>query len=216
MAREIIGVFGKTGFGKSLWAGHYTRYKKRLLVYDPYGDGQWDTEFLDTVADIEGVVDTDGTFAMGVNDVGEVDALCELGVELGDCYILLEEFSTIADKGATISDALRKVIFQGRHDNVSLVVVAQRPMSIPIDLRSQITRVVSFRQTDNGGDLSFLQNYFSGGMIKDLSRLPILVCLDSRGDGQKYGIEVAIDNGGKKAETLSQTDFIGLRIIRGA
>src|SRR5207245_10947871 len=101
---------------------------------------------------------------------------------------VLAQVTTITPKGARLDPWLSRLVFLGRHRACSLVVLAQRAASIPIDLRSQITRMVTFAQTE-ADDLSWLTPFFGREVIVSLPSLEKFFCYDSwNGNVQSYSI----------------------------
>jgi len=196
MEREIVGVFGRTGYGKTLWARHYVADKPRLFIYDPkhdpdvlesedWGGAQWIRQ-ISEVAD--GLPET---FAIGISDPDQIDDFVSLAMRTGNAYLVLDEAATLFPLRAPISPSIRTMIFEGRHSALSTVIVAQRPFYVPIDLRSQIDRCVSFRQTEKR-DVEFFSLFFSDAQIDALPTLAPLTCHDSLEDGNPYSIAEAV------------------------
>lgn len=195
MNRDVILVLGKTGYGKSVWTKAFTKPCKRLLLYDlcreypnvSYVDG-------DTLLDISEAQQQSGTsllpkeFRLGVWKDSDIDIAGSLAFCEGDCTFTIEETSTIYSRGENVPAWLREIIFIGRHRRVSLIATAQRAASIPIDLRSQANRVVTFCQAE-GRDMQWLDDYY-GERSEEISTLPKLECLDFKdGEISRYSIQ---------------------------
>lgn len=177
--REIIIVLGKTGYGKSRWTWQYIAGKPRVFCYDPLHDApnmEW--------RDAPGLVDAydeqqfhgEG-FRYATADFGALDCIGHMAYLVGNCVLVVEEASLIYRKGQPISGWSQNIVFLGRHRNVSLLVTAQRAASIPIEMRSQASRIVTFAQTE-GDDIGWLRGAF-GSQIDNVATLQRGQCLDS-------------------------------------
>jgi len=199
MKRDVVLVLGKTGYGKSVWTKEYTRPKKRLLVYDlcreyPVTYHNSD-ELLDMMEENEQMNELTAEttalpkeFRIGAWKTEDADIVGSLAFCEGDCTLVLEEMSTLYGRGEKMDSWLREIVFLGRHRRVSLVVTAQRAASIPIDLRSQANRVISFNQVESR-DMTWLDDYF-GERSEEISTLPVCECLDYQDGGiSRYSVQ---------------------------
>lgn len=187
--REIIIVLGKTGFGKSRWTWAYLASQPRVFCYDPLHDApdmQWmNAEELVRWHDYNEELKS---FRIATDDEDSRDTFGHLAFMRGDCIFAVEEASLVFEQGERISGWCKNIVFVGRHRSVSLLVTAQRAASIPIALRSQATRIVSFAQHE-GDDLKWLKGFY-GDKILELPLLPRLECLDSsEGEIKRYRIK---------------------------
>jgi hypothetical protein len=197
MKREVVLVLGKTGNGKSVWTKNYTKPCKRLFVYDLCREYPVDYYNGDDLVDmLENRVGNTSTmpkeFRVGVWKSEDADIAGALAFVEGDCTLVCEEMSTLYSRGEKMDSWLKEIVFLGRHRRVSLVATAQRAASIPIDLRSQANRVVSFAQAEQR-DMSWLEDYF-GEEAAQIPLLPPLHCLDYwNGTVSRYSIESYIN-----------------------
>lgn len=177
--REIIIVLGKTGQGKSTWTRQYLLPFKRIMGYDP--QRELSVNYIDDSALVNafdsGRLKLPNEFRLGTDNESGLDAVGNIAFLTGNCILVIEEASLVFRKGERIEGWPRSIIFLGRHRNVSLIVTAQRAASIPIELRSQATRIVSFAQHESD-DLNWLKSFF-GKQVYDLPMLPPLTCLDA-------------------------------------
>lgn len=121
-------------------------------------------------------------------DADALDTFGHLAFLRGNCVYAVEEAALVFQPGERISGWCKNIVFVGRHRDVSLLVTAQRAASIPIALRSQATRIVSFAQTE-GDDVSWLKGCY-GEEVKNLPKLPPLECLDAhQGNLTRYSIK---------------------------
>lgn len=193
--REIIFVLGKTGYGKSVWARGYSANINRLLVYDPMAS--WPTVPFYPGADDRLFTAYDlarehpqNAVKIGVYEPELVPILGNMAFVLENNLMVVEEVSTVFRNTKKLEDWARHLLFIGRHRRCSLILIAQRALSIPIDFRSQATRVVTFNQTE-ARDHQWLSQYFRN-RTDEIGDLPPLTCLDSdarHGVVQRYKID---------------------------
>jgi DNA helicase HerA-like ATPase len=192
MTREVVIILGKTGFGKSTWLAHYCDRFTRIFAFDPFGKfpaNYWDEALiLDRVADNNFAPGRQ--FRIGSYNRNDLELLGALAFMSGDCLLVVEEAGFIWNKGERIPDWLREIVFLGRHKNVSLAITAQRAAYIPIDLRSQANRLVSFWQTELV-DVGWLESYLND-RVNEIPTLPKYVCLDAEDNKiSRYKIRLA-------------------------
>lgn len=194
MKREVIIILGKTGCGKSWWAKHAVKESERLAVFDPLGSPEYRVQWI-APDDIDGMEDAyrQREFRMGIVDPEGLESLGSFAYAYGPVTLVLEEFSTIQDKGQRPPEWLRRLIFLGRHKAVNLVAVAQRAVSIPIELRSQASRIVSFAQHE-ADDLGWLEEFYGPDITDTVPDLPKFTCVDYRTSGEidRYSIQPII------------------------
>lgn len=196
--REIIIVLGKTGYGKSRWTWEYLSGEPRVFCYDPMHDApnmRWmNADEVIRWHDMNPVPSEYDPqhpkryYRIATDDEDSRDTFGHLAFLRGNCIFAVEEASLVFEQGERISGWCKNIVFVGRHRNVSLLVTAQRAASIPIALRSQASRVVSFGQHE-GDDLRWLKGFY-GDAISELPLLPRLACLDStEGEITRYSIK---------------------------
>lgn len=181
--REVIIILGKTGFGKSTWLQTYVQHLPKLFPFDPFAAIQ--AEYLDADTIIQrheaGYFKNTSSFRCGTHKLADMELLGAVAFLTTNCTFVVEECGVAFYKGERIPDWLSEIIFLGRHHNVSLILTAQRAASIPIELRSQASRFISFRQTEKR-DLEWTRDYL-GDHYEQLSTLDILECLDADRNG---------------------------------
>jgi len=169
--RELVLVFGRTGVGKTLWTRLYARQKKRVYIYDP----------MDEYAEPD-----DAAYE---SDPRYVERLAAAAASELRTTLIIEEAGSVFRKGvATLPKVFQDLVFRGRHYAHSAVFVGQRPTSVPIDVRSQANRVVSFALHE-GDDLDYLSDIYGRITAKKIALLPPLTCFDCLwGDTTTYSI----------------------------
>lgn len=196
MTREVVIVLGKTGYGKSTWLANYCARYSRIFAYDPFAKfpvTYYAGDSLVTLAE-SGKFANGNPFSCGSYMLEDLELLGALAFLSGDCLLVIEECGFIWNKGERIPDWLQEIVFLGRHKNVSLAVTAQRAAYIPIDLRSQAHRLVSFWQTELQ-DIGWLETYL-GERVSEIATLPKFICLDAEDSViEKYKVHPIASDG---------------------
>lgn len=157
---ECLQVAGSRGCGKStlvkaLWR---QRMVRRRLVLDPLGDYDAETQF--TARNAEELRDYCESLTAGpapateefsvrfMPDDGMPEAqaaalLCEWGFYLQDCNVTLEEANDAARHGA-VDPVVIRMAKRGRHYNVGLWCVSQRPSDVATSLRAELQAAEAF------------------------------------------------------------------------
>lgn len=186
--RDFIVIVGNQGFGKSTWAKHYAKTKPRRFVFDPmrsYSGVDFDSDPSDWVPDF--VTNPPKTFSRGTFIREEIEPLAYTAYAVGDCVFIIEECAVVFQRGEQLQDWAKPLIFMGRHKRVSLVLIAQRAAKIPIDIRSQATRFISFRQTEPDDVSAVVDRIGEAG--EELPYLEKLACIDwNNGSLSRYSI----------------------------
>lgn len=177
MRRDFIVVFGAQGFGKSVWTKAYAAPKKRLLVFDPLASYAVDFSTDPEIWLRDVIHGRRREFRFGTWHAEEMGMFGNAAYAAGDCTLIIEECALMFQRGENLADWAKPLIFMGRHRAVNLVLVAQRATSIPIAIRSQATRVVSFLQTEPD-DVRALSERIGSQWRDEISALPELHCLD--------------------------------------
>lgn len=179
MQRDLICVVGNQGFGKSVWTKAYSAQSKRLLVSDPmasFPNVDFTREISDWMPEL--LEDGDGKeFRFGVYEAEDLPIIGSGAYAIGDCTLVIEEAALVFPRGADLDKWAKRLVFMGRHARVNLVLVAQRAVKIPLDVRSQATRIITFRQTEPD-DVSALCDRIGKEHYETISTLPELKCLD--------------------------------------
>lgn len=188
MNRDFIVIVGAQGAGKSVWAKKYTAKEKRLFVFDPMASYNADfTVAIDDYADdiMSGKI---RQFRLGSHYPDDLPLIGSLAYAAQQCTVVIEESALVFKRGQLLDDWAKRIIFVGRHAQVNLLVLAQRASSIPVDIRSQATRFVSFRQTEPD-DVRACADRIGGRAKDELSDLPDLTCLDwQSGNVDRYTV----------------------------
>ena len=193
MNREVVLVMGMTGYGKSWWSKLYHRLFSRSIVYDPVGSfpvKEWlqPDEIYERLTDEQPPKEFQYGFIS--QDESHVSGIGALTFTVGQMVYFIEECATVFEKGVTRSPQWVKTLcFFGRHKACSLVLIAQRPTYIPIDIRSQANRVISFCQHE-GSDMDWLTEFYGRERMKRLPNIEKFSCFDyHNGQVKEYSIK---------------------------
>ena len=186
MNRDFIVIVGAQGAGKTVWAKKYTAAEKRLFVFDPMAS--YRADFNSDPGEMADRIQSGHVshFRLGSHYPDDLPLLGSLAYLAGDCTFILEEAALVFKRGQLLEPWAKRLIFAGRHVLVNFIVLAQRATSIPVDIRSQATRFITFRQTEPD-DVKACADRIGYALdgdqdIRDvLPALPDLECLDFDG-----------------------------------
>lgn len=148
MNRDVVLVFGKTGMGKSLWTKRHVARLPRLLVCDPQAEYA-STLYCDDVGGlIARLQKMPRAFRLSTPDVEQFGLLSEAAMTVGRCWLVVDEAQRVLPPHTDLPAEFQDVVYRGRHPEVSLLVVAQRPTTVHLTARSQWNRIVTFCQTE--------------------------------------------------------------------
>jgi len=146
LERSITAVFGQSGSGKTQWTRRYLRSKPRIIIYDPMGeyDGP---EFTNIERLLDYVVEKP-TFRARWGDPERFPDLCKIAYIVGNLTLVIEEAQRIIPPQEKLPEEFTDIIYRGRHKKVSVVTISQRAATTSIAVRSQWSRLISFRQSE--------------------------------------------------------------------
>lgn len=178
MRRDFILVCGNQGFGKTVWTKAYAASKPRLLVFDPKAEYPG-VDFLTPPDEwINGVVErTTKCFKFGTYLAEEVEMLWQAAFAATDCTLINEECTLLFNRGEDVPEWARPMIFMGREPQLNLILVTQRANSVPVGIRSQASRIVTFLQTEPD-DVRALAARIGRERAEEIATLRELECLD--------------------------------------
>lgn len=188
MNREFIIIVGAQGSGKSLWTKLKTRSDTRLFVYDPMASYPR-VVFADADSYAESIINGRDIFRLGSSLFNDAPLLANLSFVAANNTLVLEECATIFGPRETLEPCFKNPVYMGRHRQVNLYLVAQRAASIPLAIRSQANRIITFRQYERD-DLNALAPLMSRERVNQLPQLPTYHCFDwNEGQTDEYSIE---------------------------
>ena len=202
--REIVLVLGKTGTGKSTYMMHHVAAERRVLILDPLGEYPG-TEYEDVLDMLDDCVDRE-RFLARTESVLDLDDLARIAFALKNVSLVVDEAQrSMPQSGRDLPPAVEDIIYRGRHANVSLYLVAQRPTTIHIAPRSQWSRIISFNQSEVS-DISWIEST-SGYSLDRIRSLGIGEYIEITPSGHEirrtkpFNLRsAATDNGGPRTE----------------
>lgn len=146
--RDVILVFGKTGSGKTEWTKNFLANCHRVLIADADQRGYPAVHFktFDELSEYIGKHTAPKSFFRASYTPYEYEfpVFLDLGRIVSPVHLVLEEADRLPDPGECFE--YQEIIVRGRHTGTSLVAVSLYPYLMPKMLRSQATRIISFRQ----------------------------------------------------------------------
>lgn len=88
----------------------------------------------------------------------ELERLCNLAAEAGDCWLVIDEAATYC-RASVIPEALRELLQVSRHHRVNTMFCAQRPTHLHPDIRDNLDRAYLFRMHGEAS-LAWVRNSF--------------------------------------------------------
>ncbi len=159
--KKIILVFGKRGSGKSYLVKKLVQKEQRLLINDTmseYSQGViFEAEDLDRFLIFWGehYRRPYRLIYRPLKPKEEIEQLAELVYAIGNITFVCEEID-LACTPYEISDSLAYVIQRGRHKNITLIGITQRPYGIHRLLTSQAKEIYIF-STNEPRDREYLR-----------------------------------------------------------
>lgn len=149
--KKIRLIFGKRGSGKSVLAEILCRDIKRLIIYDTLGEYAEGViiEDLNQLEDVWGKI-YKGNFRITYQPVdpeGDFDMVCRMVYGCENMTFLIEELDRFS-KPLTLSLPFRNIIQRGRHRNIELIGVTQRPHGVDRLLTSMSKEMYIFNTTE--------------------------------------------------------------------
>ena len=160
--KKIILIFGKRGSGKSYLARKKIEIEPRLVIFDTMSEYENGVvfnaekyhEFLEFWKKVYR-----GRFRLIYRPLvpaAEIERICEAVYTIGNCCFLVEEIDCYCS-AYQISDTFAAVIQRGRHKNIKLIGITQRPFGIHRLLTSQAKEIYIFN-TNEPRDREYLRN----------------------------------------------------------
>ena len=169
-SRKVIGIVGKAGSGKSYLANTLSKKFERVFLID--SDKDFDGYVCFNFKQVKKFFDVFGytnekpfRIVCRFEDENEIDKIFEFSWSLENCIIVADEFEYFIQHE---TKNFHRVMFQGRHRQVSMIVIGQRFVQFPAELRSTFTTVISFQQSEPL-DLQRALNY--GFNIEELQKV---------------------------------------------
>lgn len=122
-----------------------------------------------------------------INPLLDFDFICELVFACGDITFVVEEIDTFLSLSpAGLSHNFLNIVQRGRHRDIELIGITQRPYTMPAILRSQCKELYSFRKFEQR-DIEWLRGIFGNRAeeIKTLEQYEYLSFVDNHIDKRK-------------------------------
>lgn len=180
--RSITLVFGQTGTGKSQYTKRIIKQHKRIIVIDP----QIEYEALPMCDDLRSLADhinrNPRMFRVRYSDLRDFDAICDMASQVDNTLLIVEESQRIIPPNSKLTPAFENLVYRGRHSGTSIHLVAQRPTTVNIAVRSQYYEIISFRQTEKR-DIGWITDVTGFEVENDLRNLKTLEYIRFNRDG---------------------------------
>ena len=166
-------IFGKRGSGKSYFAKKKIEQHSRYLVYDTIGEYR-DGVVVESLAELsrlwEKVYREEFRIIyQPLDPEQEFDTVCELIWQCGQVTFLVEEVDRYA-RPLAMSVALKEIVQRGRHRDITLIGVTQRPHGVDRLLTSQAKAMYIFNTTEPR-DIKYFQDVVGESVVAKLSEL---------------------------------------------
>lgn len=159
--KKISLIFGKRGSGKSYLAQKLIENEPRLIVFDTMSEYEngvvFGAENYEKLLEFWRTVYQQNfrIIYRPIKPAEEIERIGELVYALGNCCFLVEEIDCYSSP-FQISDNFAAIIQRGRHKNITLVGITQRPFGIHRLLTSQAKEIYVFN-TNEPRDREYLR-----------------------------------------------------------
>lgn len=159
--KKIILIFGKRGSGKSYLAGKLVEKESRIVIFDTIGEYVngviFNSESLDRFVAFWRQVYRKNfrLIYQPLNPDAEIESISGLVYSLGNVCFLVEEIDCYCSS-YQISDSFAAIVQRGRHKNITLIGITQRPYGIHRLLTSQAKEIYVFN-TNEPRDREYLR-----------------------------------------------------------
>jgi len=175
MSEAIITmVLGRRGSGKSVKVRNLTKQLDRVVYYDTLGKDYTDGVIIYNLDDLKAFWRRHykGKFRIiyrPENPEEEFPAVCNLVYTCTSMHFVVEELDTYFRQGQTCRE-FNRLVYRGRHANIDMIGVSQRPFGYGRSLTSQAKEwyVFSTREPD---DLTWMKKYFGQEFTAQLEQL---------------------------------------------
>lgn len=158
--KKIKLIFGKRGSGKSYLAKSMLENERRLIIFDTLGEYTDGVVFDDYDKFLKFWLHTyRGDFRLiyrPIDPAETIDTVAELVFIDGDITFVVEEIDCFCT-AHIISEQFAHVVQRGRHQNITLIGVTQRPYGIHRLLTSQAKEIYVFN-TNEVRDRDYLRS----------------------------------------------------------
>lgn len=171
--KKIILIFGKRGSGKSYLANKLVAQEQRLIIFDTLSEYTEGVVFEDyeKFAEFWKLVYRHPyrLIYRPLRPEEEVNTIADLVYTIGDCCLLVEEIDCYCT-AYQIGDEFSHVVQRGRHKNITLIGITQRPYGIHRLLTSQAKEIYIFN-TNEPRDRDYLRTLLGQDIDAKLDNL---------------------------------------------
>lgn len=171
--KKIILIFGKRGSGKSYLANKLIANEQRLLIFDTLSEytGGVVFEDYDQFAGFWRLIYQHPyrLIYRPLKPDEEIEQIADLVYTIGNVTFLVEEIDCYCSS-YQISESFAHIIQRGRHNNITLIGVTQRPYGIHRLLTSQAKEIYIF-STNEPRDREYLRTLLGQEIEPMLDRL---------------------------------------------
>jgi hypothetical protein len=176
--KKVMLVLGQRGTGKSYLADYLISQYQRYIIFDTLGEYSNGVvcDSLEQFKELFAKVYS-GNFKIiyqPLNPAVDFDYLCDVVYSCGDLVFLVEEIDTFCTP-QEISNNFANIIQRGRHKNITLIGVSQRPYGIHRLITSQAKTIYSFIHREPR-DIDYLKAFIGdeAEKIKELKQYEFL------------------------------------------
>jgi len=165
---------GKRGSGKTVKVNNLLQPHNRVLFCDTTGHDYTDGVIFYNLADLKKfwITTYQKNFRLiyrPLNPSAEFPELCRLVIECKNLAFVVEELDIFCQFGRTCNEFF-EIIRRGRHHEIDLIGVSQRPHGFGRDLTSQAKEFYIFN-TQEPKDIQYFKEYFGEYIITQIEKL---------------------------------------------
>ncbi|MBA7495392.1 hypothetical protein ES702_05974 [subsurface metagenome] len=183
--KKVSLILGKRGSGKSYLVKKILQKNKHFVVFDTLGeytDGVTFQELPKLLEFWEKFIDKNFRLIyQPLRPKEEFEDICRLVWACGDLTFVVEEIDTFCGS-FDLPEHFAHIIQRGRHKDITLIGISQRPYGINRLLSSQAKEMCIFNTTEPR-DLDYLKNYIEQGGVEQLKNLKEYQYLKWKDDG---------------------------------
>lgn len=173
LRREITLVFGQTGTGKSQFTKRIIKGSRRCIVIDPQDEYEA-VHHADNEDELREYLEKNPKmFRVAYSDLRGFDYICDLVSLVPDTLLVVEESQRIVPPAKKLPESFEDLIYRGRHSGTSIHLVAQRPTTVDIAVRSQFNRLVTFRQSE-ARDINWITDVTGYNLDEEIRGLAVM------------------------------------------
>lgn len=171
--KKVFLILGKRGSGKSFLVKQYVKTFDRYLVFDTLGEYTEGIIFTD-IGELHEFwgKNLDKKFKLiyqPLQPEEEFPAICNMAWACENLVFIVEEVDRFSDS-FHLSYEFANIVQRGRHRNITLIAISQRPYRVNRTLSSQVKELYTFQQSEPR-DIAFLSE-FIGQDVEKVRNLP--------------------------------------------